>query len=249
MAEIRVPTLGESVTEATVGKWFKQPGDAVAVDEPLVELETDKVTLEVPAPAAGVLGEITRQDGRDGRGRRACSARSRKARRRRRNRPHRARRRAGPTSRQADHDADQRRGRRAAASRSPPRPARANTDTAAVGAARWPRKPASIRPSVQGSGKHGQVTKGDMMAAIERAAALPTPVLSRAGADARAVARRRRFARRARADDAAAPDHRAPPQGRAEHRGDAHDLQRGRHERGDGDAQPTTRSCSRRSTA
>src|SRR5215475_3249878 len=55
MADIRVPALGESVTEATVGKWFKQPGDAVAVDEPLVELETDKVTLEVPAPAAGVL--------------------------------------------------------------------------------------------------------------------------------------------------------------------------------------------------
>src|SRR5450759_2555827 len=63
MADIRVPTLGESVTEATVGKWFKQPGDAVAVDEPLVELETDKVTLEVPAPAAGVLGEITAKNG------------------------------------------------------------------------------------------------------------------------------------------------------------------------------------------
>ncbi len=59
MADIRVPTLGESVTEATVGKWFKQPGEAVAVDEPLVELETDKVTLEVPAPAAGVLSDIT----------------------------------------------------------------------------------------------------------------------------------------------------------------------------------------------
>src|SRR5512146_2902732 len=58
MADIRVPTLGESVTEATVGKWFKQAGDAVAVDEPLVELETDKVTLEVPAPAAGVLSDI-----------------------------------------------------------------------------------------------------------------------------------------------------------------------------------------------
>ena len=58
MTEIRVPTLGESVTEATIGKWFKQPGDPVAVDEPLVELETDKVTIEVPAPAAGTLGEI-----------------------------------------------------------------------------------------------------------------------------------------------------------------------------------------------
>src|SRR5665213_4293488 len=63
MADIRVPTLGESVTEATVGKWFKQPGDAVAVDEPLVELETDKVTLEVPAPAAGVLSEIAAKNG------------------------------------------------------------------------------------------------------------------------------------------------------------------------------------------
>src|SRR5512146_978399 len=58
MADIRVPTLGESVTEATVGKWFKHPGDSVAVDEPLVELETDKVTLEVPAPAAGVLSDV-----------------------------------------------------------------------------------------------------------------------------------------------------------------------------------------------
>src|SRR3984893_11878718 len=63
MAEIRVPTLGESVTEATIGKWFKKPGDAVAVDEPLVELETDKVTIEVPAPAAGVLGNIAAKDG------------------------------------------------------------------------------------------------------------------------------------------------------------------------------------------
>src|ERR1700758_943329 len=63
MTDIRVPTLGESVTEATIGKWFKKPGDAVAVDEPLVELETDKVTIEVPAPAAGVLGDIAVKDG------------------------------------------------------------------------------------------------------------------------------------------------------------------------------------------
>jgi 2-oxoglutarate dehydrogenase E2 component (dihydrolipoamide succinyltransferase) len=61
--EIRVPTLGESVTEATIGKWFKKAGDAVKADEPLVELETDKVTLEVNAPAAGVLAEITAKDG------------------------------------------------------------------------------------------------------------------------------------------------------------------------------------------
>jgi 2-oxoglutarate dehydrogenase E2 component (dihydrolipoamide succinyltransferase) len=61
--EIRVPTLGESVTEATIGRWFKKTGDAVKRDEPILELETDKVTLEVNAPAAGVLAEITAQDG------------------------------------------------------------------------------------------------------------------------------------------------------------------------------------------
>ncbi|MBO6896150.1 MAG: 2-oxoglutarate dehydrogenase complex dihydrolipoyllysine-residue succinyltransferase [Shimia sp.] len=63
MTEVRVPTLGESVTEATVATWFKKPGDAVAVDEMLCELETDKVTVEVPAPAAGVLGEIVAAEG------------------------------------------------------------------------------------------------------------------------------------------------------------------------------------------
>jgi 2-oxoglutarate dehydrogenase E2 component (dihydrolipoamide succinyltransferase) len=61
--EIRVPSLGESVVEATVGQWFKQAGDAVAADEPLVELETDKVTVEVPAPASGVLAEILAKAG------------------------------------------------------------------------------------------------------------------------------------------------------------------------------------------
>ena len=56
--EVRVPTLGESVSEATVATWFKKPGDAVKADEMLCELETDKVTVEVPAPAAGTLAEI-----------------------------------------------------------------------------------------------------------------------------------------------------------------------------------------------
>ncbi|MHA1128902.1 MAG: 2-oxoglutarate dehydrogenase complex dihydrolipoyllysine-residue succinyltransferase [Alphaproteobacteria bacterium] len=63
MTEIRVPTLGESVTEATVATWFKKPGDAVAVDEMLCELETDKVTVEVPSPVAGVMSEIVAQEG------------------------------------------------------------------------------------------------------------------------------------------------------------------------------------------
>ncbi|HJZ44166.1 MAG TPA: 2-oxoglutarate dehydrogenase complex dihydrolipoyllysine-residue succinyltransferase [Hyphomicrobiaceae bacterium] len=61
--DIKVPALGESVTEATVGQWFKKPGEAVAADEPVVELETDKVTVEVPAPTAGVLSDIKVPEG------------------------------------------------------------------------------------------------------------------------------------------------------------------------------------------
>src|SRR5476649_868309 len=61
--EIRVPTLGESISEATVGKWFKKAGESVKADEPLVELETDKVTLEVNAPSPGVLSEIVAETG------------------------------------------------------------------------------------------------------------------------------------------------------------------------------------------
>ena len=61
--EIKVPSLGESVTDATVAKWLKQPGEPVAVDEPVVELETDKVNVEVPAPVAGTLAEIVAAEG------------------------------------------------------------------------------------------------------------------------------------------------------------------------------------------
>src|ERR1700682_5046688 len=61
--EIKVPALGESVTTATIARWIKQPGDKVAADEPLVELETDKVTVEVSAPSAGVLTAINYPEG------------------------------------------------------------------------------------------------------------------------------------------------------------------------------------------
>ena len=61
--KILVPVLGESITEATVAKWLKNQGDKVEVDEPIVELETDKVNLEVPSPISGVLTEINSQDG------------------------------------------------------------------------------------------------------------------------------------------------------------------------------------------
>ena len=61
--QIKVPAMGESVTEATIARWLKKEGDSVQQDEPLVELETDKVTIEVPAPAAGVLSEIAAKNG------------------------------------------------------------------------------------------------------------------------------------------------------------------------------------------
>ena len=55
--EVKVPVLGESITEATLGEWLKKPGDAVAADEPIASLETDKVSVEVPSPVAGVMGQ------------------------------------------------------------------------------------------------------------------------------------------------------------------------------------------------
>ena len=61
--KITVPTLGESVTEATVSKWLKSQGDKVVADEPIVELETDKVNVEVPAPSNGILGSIAVKEG------------------------------------------------------------------------------------------------------------------------------------------------------------------------------------------
>jgi 2-oxoglutarate dehydrogenase E2 component (dihydrolipoamide succinyltransferase) len=166
MTEIRVPTLGESVTEATIGRWFKKAGDAVAVDEPLVELETDKVTIEVPAPSAGTLSEIAAKDGetvavgallgqiKDG----AAGAAAVK-----------------PAQAPA----------KPAAPAAPPPPA-----AAAPAAAKAPPADAPLAPSVRkisaesgidaatvpGSGKDGRVTKGDMLAAIEKAASAPTPV-------------------------------------------------------------------------
>ena len=158
MTEIRVPTLGESVTEATIGRWFKKAGDAVAVDEPLVELETDKVTIEVPAPSAGVLGEIAAKDGETVA--------------------------VGALLGQINEGA-------ASAAKPAAAPAKAAAAPAAPAAA--PKTAASDAPlapsvrklstesgidaaTVPGSGKDGRVTKGDMLAAIEKAASAPTPV-------------------------------------------------------------------------
>jgi 2-oxoglutarate dehydrogenase E2 component (dihydrolipoamide succinyltransferase) len=167
MTEIRVPTLGESVTEATIGRWFKKAGDAVAVDEPLVELETDKVTIEVPAPSAGILGEIAAKDGETV----AVGAL------------------LGQISDGAGAAA-----KPATAAAKAPAPAAAPPVAAApvvaAAAAKAPPSDVPLAPSVRkisaesgidaatvpGSGKDGRVTKGDMLAAIEKAASAPTPV-------------------------------------------------------------------------
>jgi 2-oxoglutarate dehydrogenase E2 component (dihydrolipoamide succinyltransferase) len=171
MVDIRVPTLGESVSEATVGKWFKRPGEAVAVDEPLVELETDKVTLEVPAPAAGILSDIAVKDGstvavgallgqiKEGAGAapKAVSATVTKPA-------------ASPTGTPDEKVAATKpigAGPEQPQPREMPMPPSVRKMAAESG----------VDPSkIAGSGVHGQVTKGDMLTAIERAAATPTPV-------------------------------------------------------------------------
>ncbi|MGI8526813.1 MAG: 2-oxoglutarate dehydrogenase complex dihydrolipoyllysine-residue succinyltransferase [Pseudolabrys sp.] len=188
MAEIRVPTLGESVTEATVGKWFKQPGEAVAVDEPVVELETDKVTLEVPASAAGVLSDIAVKTGTTV----AVGALLGQIKECAGGAP------AKPPSATATKPAASATGA----------PDEKTSKTKPIGAGPEEPQPREMPPApsvpqppavrkmaaesgvdpanVAGSGKHGQVTKGDMMAAIERSAAQPTPVAAQAPMQMRA---------------------------------------------------------------
>src|SRR5919204_1040431 len=170
MAEIRVPTLGESVTEATIGKWFKKPGDPVAVDEPLVELETDKVTIEVPAPAAGVLADIAAKDGETvavgallGQIKEGAAAAGKVS--------------PVPTG-QPDQKTDTTAPINAATEEPQPRPQTKPTDVAPLApSVRRMAAEAHIDVStVPGSGKDGRITKGDMMAAIERAASAPTPI-------------------------------------------------------------------------
>ncbi|MEN3382855.1 MAG: hypothetical protein V7608_2899 [Hyphomicrobiales bacterium] len=173
MADILVPTLGESVSEATIGKWFKKPGDAVAVDEPLVELETDKVTIEVPAPAAGMLAEISAKDGdtvavgailgmiKEGAGGKAAAAK------------------AAPAA-----EAKSSTEAKPAAKPAPAQPPKvAAADAPLAPSVRKIAAETGTDPSkVEGTGKDGRVTKGDMMAAIERAASAPTPVTQPAAA-------------------------------------------------------------------
>src|SRR5215218_1743963 len=183
MADIRVPALGESVTEATIGRWFKHPGEAIAADEPVVELETDKVTIEVPAPAAGVLSDIAAKDGEtvavgallghinEGAG---ASRTGKPAEKTGTTKP------VGAGPEEPKPKPEQK----------PPQPAKA-APSPKPAAAEGPLAPSVRRLSaesgidaatVPGSGRDGRITKGDMLAAIERAAAQPTPVAQPAAA-------------------------------------------------------------------
>ena len=171
--EIRVPTLGESVTEATIGKWFKKAGDTVVADEPIVELETDKVTIEVPAPAGGVLSEIIVKDGETvgvgallgsiGAGSGAAAAPAPKV-----EAPKEA-----PKAAEAPKTAAPAAAPAPAKSEAPAQSAPAGSNGPAVDkiAAESGINPAMLA----GSGKDGRVTKGDMLSAIANPPAAPAP--------------------------------------------------------------------------
>jgi 2-oxoglutarate dehydrogenase E2 component (dihydrolipoamide succinyltransferase) len=151
--EIRVPALGESISEATVGKWFKKAGEPVQADEPLVELETDKVTLEVNAPSSGVLSEIAAETGQTVAigallGQLSAGA-------------------ATPAATSVP----------AAAAKAAPAPAAATPMPPAPAAAKLAAEDKIDLASVAGSGKRGQVLKGDVLAAVASARA-PSPVVA-----------------------------------------------------------------------
>ena len=154
--EIRVPTLGESVSEATIGRWYKKAGDVVKADEPLVELETDKVTIEVNAPASGVLVEIVAKDGET----------------------------VAPGALLGQIAAG---GAGAAPSPAPVTAAPAAAPAPKAAPAAMPPAPAAAKiaadnnlstDDIAGSGKRGQVLKGDVLAAMAAgpAVAAPTPL-------------------------------------------------------------------------
>ncbi|WP_180897981.1 2-oxoglutarate dehydrogenase complex dihydrolipoyllysine-residue succinyltransferase [Martelella soudanensis] len=166
--EIRVPTLGESVTEATVGTWYKKVGDAVAADEPIVELETDKVTIEVPAPAAGVLSEIVAAAGETvelnallgqiGEG-------------------------DGAAASEKKEEKPKEEASKAEAPKEEPKAEEKSGDMpAAPAAAKMMAEKNISADQVEGSGKRGQILKGDVIAAATKGTSAPAPSESKAPA-------------------------------------------------------------------
>lgn len=160
--EVRVPALGESVTEATIATWFKKPGDAVAVDEILCELETDKVSLDVPSPAAGILGEIVAQEGETVAANALLATITEGA--------------AGAVAAKAVEP----KAEAAAAVNSPgagPETVTARADIEDAPAAKKAMAEAGLsRDAVQGTGRDGRVMKDDVAKAVAAAAAAPAPV-------------------------------------------------------------------------
>jgi 2-oxoglutarate dehydrogenase E2 component (dihydrolipoamide succinyltransferase) len=149
--EIRVPTLGESITEATVGKWFKKAGESVQSDEPLVELETDKVTLEINAPSAGVLSEIAAETGQTVA--------------------------IGALLGQLSGGATVAVAAQAPAAEAAPAPVASTAMPPAPAAAKMAAEDKIDLASVAGSGKRGQVLKGDVIAAARAPSPLAAPAL------------------------------------------------------------------------
>ncbi|MGH8264002.1 MAG: 2-oxo acid dehydrogenase subunit E2, partial [Steroidobacteraceae bacterium] len=155
--EIKVPAMGESVTEATIAKWFKKEGDAVARDEPLVELETDKVTVEVPSPAAGTLDEIRVKQGQSVQVGTVLGA---------------VREGAGAAKPTAKAEAPK------AAPTAPAKPApqmKAPTPPPPPSVRRIAEEEKLDTSKISGTGKHGQLTKADAIAALEARAKAPKP--------------------------------------------------------------------------
>ena len=151
--EIKVPAMGESVTEATISKWFKKEGDAVKRDEPLLELETDKVTVEVPSPADGAIESITAQAGATVQVGALLGAI--------------AEGKAGAPSKAAP---------KAEAAKHAATPAAPKIDSPAMPSAKRIAAESGIAAgSVAGTGKDGRVTKGDMLGALTARSSAPQP--------------------------------------------------------------------------
>ncbi|AJY46089.1 2-oxoglutarate dehydrogenase complex dihydrolipoyllysine-residue succinyltransferase [Martelella endophytica] len=168
--EIRVPTLGESVTEATVGTWYKKVGDAIAADEPIVELETDKVTIEVPAPAAGTLSEIIAAEGETVELNALLGQISEGA--------------AAPAEKKEAAPAEAKEeAPKAEAPKAEAKPEGSDMPAAPAAAKMMAEKNISA-DQVEGSGKRGQVLKGDVIAAVNKGTSAPAAPAAKAPARA-----------------------------------------------------------------
>lgn len=160
--EVRVPTLGESVSEATIGTWYKKVGEAITADEPIVELETDKVTLEVPAPASGVLSEIIAQEGETVEVN-ALLAQIAEG--------------AAPAAGAAPKEEAKSEAPAPVAAAAAPAVVSSGTDMPAAPAASKMMAENNISSDqVGGSGKRGQVLKGDVISALEKGVSAPAAV-------------------------------------------------------------------------